>query len=83
MPKLQLTKWDESGNIHSQCGAMLDLCTELADARMTIGDQPYHEYFTNSLPSSLDLFITLYDDPTYDIALCCDKFAKYSMDTRT
>jgi len=57
--KLHLTKWDGSGTIHSHPDAMVDLRTELADAGMAISDQPFHEYFTNSLPSSLDLFITL------------------------
>ena len=74
MPKLYL-KWDGNGTTHS----IVDLHTALADAGMTTSDQSFHEYFMNLLPSSLDLFITLYDDPTYDIDLLCGKFAKYEM----
>ena len=79
MAKLQLAKWDGSGTIHTHHDAMVDIRTELADAGMMISDQSFYEYFTNSLPSSLDLFITLYDDSTYDINLLCNKFAKYEM----
>ena len=79
MTKLHLTKWDGSGTIHSHRDAMVNLRTELADAGTTISDQSFHEHFTNSLPSSLDLFITLYDDPAYDVDLLCDKSAKYEM----
>jgi len=60
---------------------MVDLRTELADAGMTISDRSFHKYFTNSLPSSLDL-LTLYDDSTYDVDLLCDKSAKYKMRRR-
>ena len=55
------------------------LRTELADGGMTISDQFFYEYFTHPLPSSLDLFITLFDDPTCDVDLLCDTFAKYEM----
>ena len=79
MANIYLTKWDGSGTTHSHRDAMLDLCTALADAGMTIGDQSFHEHLTSSLPSTLYLFITLYDDPTHDIDLLCDKFAKCEM----
>ena len=49
---------------------MVDLRLEPVDAGMTSSDQSFHEYFTNSLPSSL------YDDPTYHVDLLCDKFTK-------
>jgi len=58
---------------------MFDLHTELAGTGMVIDDQSFFEYFTNSLPSSLDLFITLYEDNSYDVDLLCDRFAKYEM----
>jgi len=79
MAKLHLAKWDGSSTIYSHRDAMVDLRTELADAGMTISPQFFHECFTNSLPSSLDLFVALYDDPTYDVDLLCDKLAKYEM----
>jgi len=79
MTELQLAKWDGSGTIYSHRNTMVDLRTELADAGMTISDQSFHKYFTNSLPSSLNLFITLYDNSTYDVDLLCDKIAKYEM----
>jgi len=46
---------------------------------MVIDDQSFFEYFTNSLPSSLDLFITLYEDNSYNVDLLCDRFAKHEM----
>jgi len=61
MAKPHLTKWDGSGTIRSHRDAMANLRTELAGAGMTISEQSFHEYITNSLPSSLNLFITLYD----------------------
>jgi gag-polypeptide of LTR copia-type len=79
MAKLQLVKWDGSGTIHTHRDTMVDIRTELADTGMIINDQSFYEYFTNSLPPSLNLFITLYDDSTYDIGLLCDKFSKYKM----
>jgi gag-polypeptide of LTR copia-type len=77
--RLQLTKWDGSRTIHTHRDTMVDIRTELADTGMIISDQSSYEYFTNSLPPSLNLFITLYDDSTYDIDLLCGKFAKYEM----
>jgi len=74
--KLHLTRWGGSGTIHSHRDAMIDPRTELANAGMTISDQSFHEYFTNSFTSSLDLFTTLDDDPTYDVNLLCDKVAR-------
>ena len=76
LANLHLTKWDGSGTIHSHRNAMVNLREKLVEAGMTISDQSFHEYFTNSLPSSLNLFITLYDDPTYHVDLLCDKFAE-------
>jgi len=46
---------------------------------MVIDDQSIFEYFMNSLPSSLDLFITLYEDNSYDVDLLCDRLAKYEI----
>jgi hypothetical protein len=76
MAKPQLARWDGS---HTHRDTMVDIRTELADTGMIINDQSFYEYFTNSLPPALDLFITLHDDSTYDIDLLCDKFAKYEM----
>ena len=58
---------------------MLDLRTQLEDAGMTLTDQAFYSHFAESLPESLDLFITLYGDSTYNVDCLCDKFAKYEM----
>jgi hypothetical protein len=79
MARLQLAKWDGNRTIHTHRDTMVDIRIELAETGMIINDQYFYEYFTNSLAPSLDLFITLYDDSTYDIDLLCDKFAKYEM----
>ena len=39
----------------------------------------FYRYFIESLPLSLDLFATLYDDTSHDVGAHCDKFAKYKM----
>ena len=75
--KLLYTRWDGSGTVLSHRKAMVNLRTELADAGMTISDQCFYDYFTISLPSSLDLFIVLDDNPTYDVNLLCDKIVRY------
>jgi len=46
---------------------------------MTLMDQAFYSHFAESLPKSLDLFITLYGDSTYNVNCLCDKFAKYKM----
>jgi len=39
---------------------------------MVISDQTFYKYFICSLPSSFDLFISLYDDPSFDVDVLCD-----------
>ena len=58
---------------------MADLRSQLRDTGYNLSDQAFYTYFTESLPPSLDLFITLEEDNTYDVNLLCDKFAKYEM----
>ena len=79
LAKLQLSKWDGSGTIHTHRDNMVDLRTKLADAGMALTDQTFYEYFTTLPPPSLDLFITLYEDPTYNADVLCDRFTKYEM----
>jgi Zinc knuckle len=79
MAELQLAKWDGNKTIQTHRNTMVDIRTELAETGMIINDQSFYEYFTNSLPPSLDLFITLCDDSTYDIDLLCDKSSKNEM----
>jgi hypothetical protein len=55
--KLQIAKWDGSRTIHTHRDTMVDIRTELADTGMITGDQSFYEHLTNSLPTSLDLFI--------------------------
>jgi len=83
MAKLQLTDWDGQGTITTHRDYMLDLRTQLEDTGMTLTDQAFYLYFAESLPESLDLFITLYEDSTYNVDRLCDKFAKYEMRTKS
>jgi len=76
--KQHLAKWDGTTSIHTHYDTMFDLGTELAGTGMVIDDHSFFKYFTNS-PSSLDLFITLYDDSNYGVDLLCDRLAKYEM----
>ena len=79
MTKLQFARWNGTGTIHTHRDNMVDLRTELADAGLKITDQTFYELFTNSLPRSLDLFISFYDGPTFNVDTLCDRFAKYEM----
>ena len=58
---------------------MVGLRIQLADAGKPIPDDSFYSYFVESLPSSLDLLVTLYENPTHDVDLLCDKIAKYEM----
>jgi len=62
---------------------MVDLRIQLADAGRTVEDDSFYAYFVDSLPNTLDLFITLYKDDTYDVELLCDTFAEYEMRKQT
>jgi len=77
--KLQLADWDGQGAISTHRDYMVDLRTQLEDTGMTLADQAFYSYFAESLPESLDLFITLYEDSTYNVDCLCNKFAKYEM----
>ena len=77
--KLQMAAWNGSGSILTHCDYMFDLRSQLSDAGLALTDQAFYSYFTESLPTSLDLFIALYEDNTFDVDLLCDKFAKYKM----
>ena len=58
---------------------MVGLRTQLSDAGMSITDQSFYAYFTESFPDDLDPFISLYKDNTHNVNLLCDKFSKYEM----
>jgi len=77
--KLQLADWDRQGAISTHRDYMVDLRTQLEDTGMTLADQAFYSCFAESLPESLDLFITLYEDSTYNVDCLCNKFAKYGM----
>jgi len=77
--KLQLASWGGTGAIHIHQDYMIDLRIQLADAGMILSDQAFYSYFIESLPPSLDLFVTLYEDTNHDVDFLCDKFAKYEM----
>ena len=65
--KLQLADWDGQGGIRTYRDHMVELRTQLEDAGMTLTDQAFYSYFVESLPELLDLFITLYEDTTYNV----------------
>ena len=65
--KSQLTDWDGQSASSTHRDYMLDLRTQLEDTGMTLTDQAFYSYVAESLPESLDLFITLYGDITYNV----------------
>ena len=77
--KLQLADWDGQAAISTHHDYMVDLRTQLEDTGMMMTDQAFYLYFAELLPKSLDLFITLYEDSTYNVDRLCDKFMKYEM----
>lgn len=77
--KLQLASWDGTESIHTHRDYMVGLRIQLVDAGTPLSDDSFYSYFLGSLPSSLDLLVTLYDNPTHDVDLLCDKIAKYEM----
>ena len=77
--KLQMASWDCNGTIQTHWDYMVDLHIQLADTGKPITDKSFFSYFIESLPHSLDLFISLYDDSTHDVDLLCSKFTKYKM----
>jgi len=46
---------------------------------MILSDQAFYSYFIESLPPSLDTFVTRYEDTNHDVDFLCDKFAEYEM----
>ena len=58
---------------------MADLSIQLADASNPLTDNSLYSYFIKPVPASVDLFVTLYENPVHDVGLPCDKFSKYEM----
>jgi hypothetical protein len=58
---------------------MVDIRTQLKGAGLPLSDQTFYSYFVNSLPCSCALFVTLYDDTTYNVERLCDRFTAYEM----
>ena len=77
--KLQMASWDGNGTIQTHQDYMVNLCIQLADTSKPITDKSFFSYFIESLPHSLDLFISLYDNSTHNVNLLCSKFTKYEM----
>lgn len=73
--KIQRVEWDGTGAIQTHRNYMDDLRTQLADAGMTLSDQCFYLYFSNSLPAAFDLFVI--SDDTKDVDLLCHKIARY------
>lgn len=77
--KLQMSVWNGSGSIRTHRDYMVDLRSQLRGAGLNLCDQTSYAYSTESFLPSLDLFITLYENKTYDSDLLCDEFVKYEM----
>ena len=77
--KLQMASWDGNGTIQTHQDYMVDLCIPLANTSKPITNESFFSYFIESLPCSLNLFISLHDDSTHNVNLLCSKFAKYKM----
>ena len=77
--KLQLASWDGTGTIHTHWDYMVDLCIQLVEAGKALDDQDFYSYFRGSLPSSCDMFVYLYKNPTYDVNDLCNTLAGYKM----
>ena len=80
--KLNQCRWDGEGGIMAHRDVMFGLRSELAAAGLSISDQQFYEYFIDSLPQSLDTFVTMYDDPTANVDSLCDRFSRYEMRLR-
>ena len=77
--KLQLASWDGTSTIHTHWDYMLDLCIQLVEAGKPLDNQDFYSYFRGSLPSSCDMFVYLYKNPTYNVNNLCNTLAGYEM----
>ena len=77
--KLSQMRWDGKGGIVGHCDDMVALQSKMAAAGGPISDQQFYKHFLDSLPQSLDMFVTLYTDPSANIDSLCDRFTQYKM----
>ena len=77
--KLQMASWDGNGTIQTHWDYMVNLHIQLTNTGKPITDKSFFSYFIESLPCSLNLFISLYDNSTHNVDLLCSKFTKYEM----
>ena len=57
--KLQQAAWNRKGSILAHRDFMFDLHAQLNSTGLVLTDQPFHCYFTRSLPPSPDVFFPL------------------------
>src|SRR5882757_8923112 len=75
--KLQKAAWDGKTSILTHRDVMFDFRTQLHDTGLVLTDELFHQYFTHSLPPSLDTFIMFYDDASFDVDLLCQRFVRW------
>ena len=74
-----MARWDGKGPISAHRDYMVGLRTQIAQTGKKMSDETFFDYFTDSLPTSVDVFITMYEDQTYNVDHLCEKFTKYEL----
>ena len=77
--KMQTARWDGKGPISAHRDFMVGLRTQIAQTGRKMPDENFFDYFVASLPKSLDVFISVYEDTTFDVDLLCTKFSRYEL----
>ena len=77
--KLNQTRWDGEGGIMAHREVMVGLRSKMAATGLPISDQQFYEHFLDSPPRALDVFVTMYDDPSANVNSLCDRFMRYEM----
>ena len=76
--KLHAAKWNGTGSILTHRDYMVGLRSQITQASGAVSDKEFHSYFVQSMPTSADGFMLIYNK-TGDIDQLCDCFVKYKM----
>ena len=79
MAKMRMARWDGNGPISAHRDYMVGLRTQIAQTGKRMSDEAFFDYFTVSLPSSMDVFIAMYEDQTFDVDHLCEKLTKFEL----
>ena len=77
--KLQTAHWNGKGPISVHCDHLVSLHTQIAHTRRMIPDETFFDYFIALLLKSLNSYIFVYKDQTYNIDHFCQKFTKLEL----